>query len=149
MKIGIASDHRGYALKNKIIKYLEKKKHNTLDYGTNSLDKVDFVDYAVKIGEAINKNEIELGILICGTGIGMSIAANKIKGIMCAKTDNAEEAYYAKRHNNVNVISINSRKNILIVKDILDKFLETEFEEEENYIRRINKIQEIEKSSKN
>lgn len=148
MKIGIASDHRGYETKKKIIKYLNKK-NEVIDYGTDSGVVVDFVDYAELLCKGLKKDKLDFGILICGTGIGMSIAANKIKGIMCAKIDNEEDAYYAKAHNNVNVISINAKKNILTIKDMIDKFMKTEYLNKPKYNNRIKKIKELEKSSKN
>lgn len=147
MKIGIASDHRGYETKKKIIKYLNKK-NEVIDYGTDSGVVVDFVDYAELLCKGLKKDKLDFGILICGTGIGMSIAANKIKGIMCAKIDNEEDAYYAKAHNNVNVISINAKKNILTIKDMIDKFMKTEYLNKPKYNNRIKKIKELEKSSK-
>ncbi len=146
MKIGIACDHRGYALKNKVIKYLSKD-NIIIDYGTDSGVIVDYVDYAKKLCENVKKDKLDFGILICGTGIGMTIAANKIKGIMCAKIDNEEEAYYAKAHNNANVISISSKKNILVVKDMLDKYMKAEFIDSERYKKRITKIKNLEKNS--
>lgn len=144
MKLWIASDHRGYKLKEKVKKYLNKKNIEFIDYGTDSFESVDYNDYALKVTDAINSNEIDLGLLICGTGIGMSIMANKVNGIMCAKVDNAREARLAREHNNVNVISLSSNLMLLEVKDILDSFMKSEFLEEDKYIRRINKIQQIE-----
>ena len=92
MKIGIANDHRGVNLKKKIMNYLHEKDISCVDYGTNSEESCDYVDYALKLGNAINNKEVDLGILICGTGIGMSIAANKINGIRCARVVNSDEA---------------------------------------------------------
>ena len=146
MKIGIASDHRGYEIKKKIIKYLEKK-NEVIDYGTDSGVIVDYVDYAEALCQGIKKDKLDFGILICGTGIGMSIAANKIKGIMCAKIDNEEDAYYAKAHNNANVISFSANKSILIIKDMIDKFVKTEYMNTTNYNNRIEKIKKLEKNS--
>lgn len=141
MKIGIASDHAGYLKKVKIIKYLSKK-YEVMDYGTYNKDSVDYPDYAKKVCHALNNNEIELGILICYTGIGMSIAANKIKGIRCAKVDNTKEAILTREHNNANVIALSARKSTLELKDIIDKFLTTKFSNEERHLRRINKLED-------
>ena len=91
MKIGLANDHRGYPLKEKIKKYLNKKGYEIIDYGTNSNESVDYTEYAFKIGEAIIKEEVELGIVICGTGIGISIACKKVKGRRCAKVDKVRQ----------------------------------------------------------
>ena len=141
MKIGIASDHAGYLKKVKIIKYLSKK-YEVMDYGTYNKDSVDHADYRKKKKNTLNNNEIELGILICYTGIGMSIAANKIKGIRCAKVDNTKEAILTREHNNANVIALSARKSTLELKDIIDKFLTTKFSNEERHLRRINKLED-------
>ena len=90
MKVGIASDHRGYALKQKLLEEL-KKTYEMIDYGTNNEESTDYPIYAFRLGEQIGK-EIDKGILICGTGIGISIAANKVKGVRCAKVSTKEEA---------------------------------------------------------
>lgn len=140
MKIGIACDHAGYVKKEKLIKYLKKKKYEVIDFGTDSKMSVDYPDYAKKVGSAINNGEIELGILICYTGIGMSIAANKIDNIRCAKVDNIKEAELTRLHNNSNVLALSARKYLFEMKDIVDKFLTTKFSEEERHIRRINKL---------
>ena len=85
MKIGIATDHRGIEVKQELTNYLKDLGYNIVDYGTNSTDSVDYPDYAFKVGEAVANNDIDFGVLICNTGIGMSIAANKVKGVRCAR----------------------------------------------------------------
>ncbi len=140
MNIGIATDHRGIKQKQKLIKYLEKKGHTIYNYGPDTEESVDYPDYAFLIGEKINSGEIELGILICGTGIGMCIAGNKVKGIRCAKVDNIKEAKLSRLHNNANVISLSSNMGLMRMKDILDVFLSTSFSAEERHVLRINKI---------
>lgn len=146
MKIGIASDHRGYKLKEKVKKYLNKRKIEFEDYGTDSGVVVDYTDYAIKVCDAVNNGDVDAGILICGTGIGMSIAANKVKGIMCAKVDNSKEARLAREHNNANVISFSADLMFLEVKDIIDTYVNSQFLNKDRYINRIEKIKEIEKS---
>lgn len=140
MKIGIATDHRGVKIKKNLIKYLNKKGFKVIDYGPYNEEAVDYPDYAFLIGEKINSFEIDLGILICGTGIGMSIACNKVNGIRCAKVDNLEEAKYARSHNGANVITLSSKMSVFKMKDILDVFLNTDFSNEERHIRRVKKI---------
>jgi ribose 5-phosphate isomerase B len=140
MNIGIASDHKGYKKKEKLLKYLLKKYKNVIDYGTNSLDSVDYTDYANKLCDDISSGKIDYGILICYTGIGMSIAANKHKNIRCAKVDTNEEAKLSRLHNNANVIAISMKKYTFEMKDFIDIFLNTEFSNEERHIRRINKM---------
>jgi len=142
MKIGIASDHRGYKLKTKVIKYLKRKKYDVIDYGTNKKESVDFPDYVFKLGE--NLADFEYGIVICGTGIGVSIAANKVKGVRCAKVNSRKEAIMARKHNDANLIALNEGMFLPEAKDILDAFLKTEFKNEERLIRRNKKISDYE-----
>lgn len=137
MKIGIASDHRGVILKEKIKNYLNEK-YKIIDFGTNSIESVDYPEYAFKIGESIKDNKIDVGILICGTGIGMSIACNKVKKVRCAKVDNKEEAYLARSHNNANVIALS--ENVTNYKEIIDTFLTTDSSKEEKHQRRVAMI---------
>ncbi len=137
MKIGIASDHRGVILKEKIKNYLNSK-YQIIDYGTNSIESVDYPQYAYKIGEAVHDKKIDLGILICGTGIGMSIACNKVKGVRCAKVNDKEEAFLARNHNNANVIALSEK--ITDYKEIIDTFLTTNFSDEEKHHRRVEMI---------
>lgn len=143
MKIGIANDHRGVNLKKKIINYLHEKNILCVDYGTNSEESCDYVDYALKLGNAINNKEVDLGILICGTGIGMSIAANKINGIRCARVVNSDEAKLSREHNMANILAIG--ENIEDVFNVVDTFINTKESEEERHIRRVNKIMDIER----
>lgn len=143
MKIGIANDHRGVNLKKKIMNYLHEKNILCVDYGTNSEESCDYVDYALKLGNAINNKEVDLGILICGTGIGMSIAANKINGIRCARIVNSDEAKLSREHNMANIMAIG--ENIEDVFNVVDTFINTKESVEERHIRRVNKIMDIER----
>lgn len=138
--IGIASDHGGYLLKEKIKE--ELKEFSFKDFGTNSTDSVDYPLYAFKLGEAVANNEVKLGIVICTTGIGISIACNKVKGVRCAKVANIDEAKMSRLHNDANVIALNSKVDHPI--EIVRMFLTTEFLNEERHIRRINEIKEYE-----
>lgn len=140
MKIGIAADHRGIELKQKLIKFLKNSGYNIIDYGTNNSDSVDYPDYAFKIGEEVANKKIDLGILICRTGIGMSIACNKVKGIRCGKVNNVEEVMLARNDNNINVLAISYTLDFEAAKEIVLKFLETPFSTDERHIRRVNKI---------
>lgn len=143
MKIGISNDHRGVNLKKKIMNYLHEKDILCVDYGTNSEESCDYVDYALKLGNAINNKEVDLGILICGTGIGMSIAANKINGIRCARVVNSDEAKLSREHNMANIMAIG--ENIENVFSVVDTFINTKESKEERHIRRVNKIMDIER----
>lgn len=143
MKIAIASDHKGYRLKKELIETL-KENHETLDLGTNSEESTDFPIYAIKLGETINNKEADLGIAICGTGIGISIAANKVKGIMCAKVNTTEEARLAKEHNRANVLALPGTLSIEEAINIINEFIKAKPLEDEKYLRRINQIRKYE-----
>jgi ribose 5-phosphate isomerase B len=142
MKILIASDHAGYEKKERIIKFL--KDYNVIDLGTNSKDSVDYPDYAISLSKKIANNEADFGILICMTGIGMSIASNKVKNIRCAKIDNYKEAKCAKEHNNANVIALSSKKSMFQIKKIIKTFLNANSFIEDRHLNRIKKIKEYE-----
>lgn len=144
MNIGIVSDHRGYKLKQKLIKYLLKIGYDVKDLGTTSIDPVDYPDFAFILGESVVKNEVDLGIAICGSGIGISIACNKVKGIRCAKVDSILEAKLAKLDNNANVLALNGSMPTYKAKDLIDAFLKTEFSSLERHQRRIDKITDYE-----
>lgn len=142
MKIGITSDHRGYDLKKKLIK--ELKNINFIDYGTNSKESVDYPDYAFKLGKAIAKKEVDLGIAICGSGIGMSIALNKVKGVRCGKVNYIKDVIYTKEINNANVIAFSKDTNFNKAIRMIEEFINTPYTKEERHLRRINKIKEYE-----
>ena len=144
MKIGITNDHRGLVLKQTLTNYLEKKGYNIIDYGTDSDDSVDYPDYAFKLGKSLQTKDIDLGIAICGTGIGMDIALNKVKGIRCAKASNEEEAILARSHNDANALALTAKISSDIAKDIVDKFINTNFSNDKRHIERIQKIKEYE-----
>lgn len=147
MKIAIASDHRGYPTKQELIKYLSKKNYEVLDYGTNSTDMVDYPEYAFKLGESVANKEVDFGIVVCGTGIGISIACNKVKGVRCAKVDNIKEAELTRKDNDANVLALNGSMPLYRVKDIVDVFFNTNFTNVDRYINRINQITEYENNN--
>ena len=140
--IGIACDHNGLQLKNEIILYLNNLGFNVKDYGCEINEKVDYPDYAFKIGEGIKNKKLKYGILICKTGIGMSIACNKVKGVRCAKVDNLEEAELTRLHNDSNVIAISALNKDAL--EIIKKFIETDFQTEDRHLKRIAKITKYE-----
>lgn len=142
MKIGIANDHHGYKLKNKLKIYLEKHNNDVVDYGSSSEQSVDYPDYAFKIGEEVANKQIDYGILICGSGIGMSIACNKVRGVRCAKVNNKSEAYLTRNDNDANVIAISSKLSIMRAKPIIDTFINTKYSNLERHNRRLKKIEE-------
>ena len=143
MKIFIASDHAGYDVKE-LIKNDLQNEYEIIDLGTTSNESVDYPNYAFNVGTNVVENPTSLGILICGTGIGMSIACNKVKGIRCAKVANASEASLTRLHNNANVIALSSKMDYQELIKCINVFLTTPFSNEERHIRRINKITEYE-----
>lgn len=140
MKIAIANDHNGVNIKTMLKKYLEELGYEVLDFGSNTSESVDYPNYAFKVGKSIANKESDLGILICGTGIGMSIACNKVKGVRCAKVSNLEESILSRQHNNANVIALSSHLSESDLKEITKAFIETNFSNEERHIRRNNLI---------
>ena len=142
MRIGLASDHRGYRVKNILKDSLYM--HEVIDYGTDTEDSVDFPLYAQKLGVAIQNNEVDLGIAICGTGIGMSITLNKMKGIYCAIASSVSEATLAKAHNDANVLALSEELSDDLMLEMVNKFIETPFSNVSKYVRRNNMIKEIE-----
>lgn len=143
MKIGIGSDHGGFELKEFIKKEFEGKGVEFKDYGTSSNESVDYPDFGKAVGEAVVKGEIERGIIICGTGIGISIAANKVKGVRCALCNDLFSAQMSRHHNNANVLAMGGRViGTGLAIEIVKAFLEEEFEGG-RHSRRIQKIDEI------
>jgi len=145
MKIAMASDHAGFELKEAVKNYLNNQKIEVEDLGTYSLDSVDYPDYGKKLGVAVMSGSYDFGIAICGTGIGISIAANKVCGIRAALIYDETTARLAKEHNNANVIALGGR---LLSKEeaykLVDAFMHATFEE--RHLKRLNKIKEIEES---
>jgi len=144
MKIAIASDHRGYKLKQELITYLKNKNYEIEDLGTNSEKSVDYPKYAFKLCHKVINENLDFGIAICGTGIGISIACNKVKDIMCAKISTVEEAILAKQHNHANILALSGATNIMTAQKMLDEYINAKEFTEEKYIRRINQIKDYE-----
>lgn len=142
MNIAIASDHGGFELKEQLIEYYAKKGINLQDLGTHSTESCDYPLIARKMTDAILNKQADLGILICGTGIGISIAANRVKGIRAALLYNAEVARLAKQHNNANIVVFGGRtQKFGDVVSYLDAFLKAEFEGG-RHLRRIGELDE-------
>lgn len=147
MKVGIASDHRGLALKNDLIKYLLSLNITVIDYGTDNKESCDYPDFAFRVGEEVSKGKVEKGILICGSGIGMSMAANKVKGIRCAHVSTIKETYYTRVDNDANMIGISGDLSINKAHRIVETFLTTEASKEDKHVRRRKKISKYEGST--
>ena len=129
MKLGIGNDHVGYEMKLEIKAYLETKGHEVIDYGAYSSERSDYPVYGEKVARAIVSGECDAGILICGTGVGISVSANKVHGIRAAVCSEPVTAALSKRHNNANIIAFGARiVGIEMAKAIVDAWLEAEFE---------------------
>ncbi len=144
MKIAIGSDHGGYNLKDAIIKHLEDKGIAYEDFGTDGSESVDYPEFGMKVAEAVKSDEFDRGIVCCGTGIGISISANKVPGIRCAVVTDTFSAEMSRAHNNANVLALGERVigQGLALK-IVDVWVETEFEGG-RHARRVGKISDIE-----
>lgn len=143
MKIAIAADHAGFEFKEKIKKWLESNDIEVEDFGTDSEESTDYPDYAYAAAKSVAENENELGIIICGSGVGVSITANKVEGVRAANCFNKEMAILARQHNNANVITLGSR--FIPVNEAFEMvrvFLETEFEGGRHQ-RRVSKIHDL------
>lgn len=142
--IAISNDHGGVSLKKIVCEYLEKNGHLVKDYGACSSDSVDYPDYAIKAAKAVVDGECEFGILICGTGTGISIAANKVPGIRAANCTNSYMARMSREHNNANILALGERVlGTDLAIDIIETWLKTPFAGGRHQIR-LNKISEIE-----
>ena len=129
MKLGIGNDHVGYEMKLEIKAYLEAKGHEVIDYGAYSSERSDYPVYGEKVARAIVSGECDAGILICGTGVGISVSANKVHGIRAAVCSEPVTAALSKRHNNANIIAFGARiVGIEMAKAIVDAWLSAEFE---------------------
>lgn len=141
MNIAIGSDHAGYASKEGILKYLKLDNHTITDVGTYSTDSVDYPDIAQKVATLISQKKVDRGILLCGTGIGVSIAANKFSGIRAALCNTIELAELSRRHNDANILSLGARfHTVQELIEIIKVWLNTPFEGG-RHIHRINKLE--------
>lgn len=147
MKIAIGADHGGYKLKEEIKKYLTDKEIEYVDFGTNSEERVDYPVIAKNVCKSVQEKQADFGIVICKTGYGMSIVANKFKGIRCAACYNEESAKFAKLHNNINVLALGAEYvSVNEAVCILRMIFATEFEGG-RHNERLNMIKEIEKDN--
>lgn len=143
MRLGITNDHRGYKLKVELLEKL-KKSYEIIDYGATSTESVDYPDYAFKLGEALANKEIDFGIAICGSGIGISIACNKVKGVRAARVTNIEDVLETRNDNDANIICLNEKMNANDAYNLIITFITTPFSTEERHLRRVNKIKAYE-----
>lgn len=140
--IGIGCDHGGYEMKLEIIRYLEKKGIAYKDFGCASVESVDYPVYGKAVAKAVAAGECEKGILVCGTGIGMSIAANKVTGVRCALCTDCFSAEVTRLHNDTNVLALGARvTGMSLALKIVDIWLNTPFSNDERHIRRISMLE--------
>ena len=141
--LALGCDHGGYALMKEVIKYLDDNKIEYKNFGTYSADSVDYPEFGKAVANAVVTGECEKGILICGTGIGMSITANKVKGIRCALCGDVFSAKATREHNDANILAMGARvTGAGLALEIVKAFLETPFSNDERHIRRINQIED-------
>ncbi len=140
MKIGLASDHQGFSIKESLKKHFKKEDYQVVDFGTESEEATDYPQFAFAASEKVASLELDFAILICGTGIGMSMASNKVKGVRCAKVDNLREAVLAKTHNNANVLAFSSEQGFSKIKKFLDVFMASTYSYDDRHNRRLEAI---------
>ena len=144
MKIAVACDHGGLQLKGALVRYLTSKGHEVIDFGTDTEESCDYPDYALPAAEAVAAGRCERGILVCGTGIGVSLVANKVPGIRCAHCHDTYSAKYTRLHNDANMLAFGQRViGEGLMEEIVDVFLSTDFEGGRHQ-RRLDKLAAIE-----
>ena len=145
MKIAIGCDHVALDLKNKVADHLKNQGHQVTDFGTYTLDSCDYPDYAAQAAKAVAEGVCDRGIVLCTTGIGVSIAANKVKGIRCALLSDVMSARMTREHNDTNMMAIGAGVvGQMLALEIVDTWIGTEFSHNERHQRRINKVMALE-----
>ncbi len=145
MKIAVGSDHAGFDLKEILRQHLSYKGHEVIDLGAFSRDSVDYPDFARAVGEAVLSGKAERGIVICGSGVGTSIAANKMKGIRAGLCHDVYSAHQGVEHDDMNVLCLGSRViGECLARDLVDTFIKARFTQDERHLRRLEKIRAME-----
>lgn len=145
MKLAIASDHAGFELKKAVLQHLKDKKWDVTDLGAYDTKPSDYPDFAVLIGDALRDGQADRGILICGSGVGVSVAANKIPGIRAGLCHDTYSAHQGVEHDDMNVLVLGARVvGVALAQELVDTFLGAKFSNEERHVRRLNKIKAIE-----
>ncbi len=148
MRIGVASDHRGFQVKDQILKLLQDMGHDVIDYGSDSEESVDYPDFASKVARSVSEHELDRGILICGTGMGMAITANKYSDVRAVTCHDDVSAEMSRRHNDANVMCMSA--DLLgdrLLKRIVELWIATDFEGG-RHARRVEKIRQIEREQR-
>ncbi len=150
MRVAVGNDHAGLPLKAAVIGELERLGHEVLDFGTNASSSVDFPDFATPVGHAIQQGEADRGILICGSGVGMCIAANKMHGIRASVAHDTYSAHQGVEHDGMNVLCLGSRiVGDELARELVRAFMGASFQREERFIRRLNKVNALEEKKTN
>ena len=145
MKISIGCDHSALYLKNVLIDYLKNEGHEVTDRGTYTKDSCDYTDFGYRVAKDVQEGKADRGIVICFTGIGMSIIANKVKGVRCALVGSKDAAQLTREHNDTNCLALSAKyTGYALAKEIVDIWLNTDFSNNERHLRRINKITKYE-----
>ncbi len=149
MIVFIASDYRGVEIKKEVINYLKSNGIDVREIGLPNLEVDEYPDFAFKLGHLVTENKNSMGILICNTGIGMSIAANKVKGIRCVRATSVDDAFTGRSHNDANVLAVGANLGFNLIKEIIDSFISTKGPTIERRINRVNKIIDYENGEYN
>jgi len=147
MRIAIGADHAGFELKEELKQRIADSGHSVLDLGTDSTESVDYPDYSAAVGRAIIAGRADRGIVVCGSGAGAAIAANKLDGIRCAQAADTYTAHQAVEHDDINVLALAARvTGVALAEEIVDAYLGAKFITDERFVRRLNKVLELERN---
>jgi ribose 5-phosphate isomerase B len=145
VRVALGVDHRGFAIKSDLLALLAEEGHDVVDVGTDSADSVDYPDIAKAVGEAVRGGSADRGIVVCGSGAGAVIAANKMKGIRCALAHDTYTAHQSVEHDDANVIALGSGiVGIEVIREVIKAFLGAKLQTEERYLRRLRKVEQLE-----
>lgn len=145
MKITVAADHAGFPLKQEVAAHLREQGHEVIDLGTNSSDPVDYPDYAEAVGKSILEGTVKRAVLICGSGVGASVAANKIPGVRAGLCHDTYSAHQGVEHDDMNVLVLGSRViGVALAKELVENYVHAAFTYEERHVRRLKKVMSIE-----
>ncbi len=147
MRVGVACDHAGYPIKETIVQEIAGSGHEPVDLGTYSTDPVDYPDFAEKLGRAIQRGEVERGVLVCGSGVGAAVAANKLDGIRAGLCHDTYSARQGVEHDDINILTLGGRViGPELAKELVSAFLGAEFSRDERHVRRLKKVEALEKA---
>ncbi len=147
MKVAVGADHAGYPLKGTVIELIQRLGHEPIDLGTHSTDPVDYPDYAAAVGRAIQQGDAERGVLVCGSGVGAAVAANKLQGVRAGLCHDTYSAHQAVEHDDVNVLALGARIiGPALAEELIQAFLGASFTGEPRHVRRLDKVRQLEES---